>query len=185
MAVAAKVTERTPRWQRGFLGQYALTVLDHGPIYAHQLATQISGRSHGLWNPSPGAVYPAFRSLVARGLIRGQRRGSRRLYVITAAGRRHLSSVRAMRAQWAERFGGSWRLMLDLVEPERRAESALRRVRQALAMGEALVNGEEEALTRADRTYLRRTILAELQQATRRMRSIPTPRRSPHRGGTR
>jgi DNA-binding PadR family transcriptional regulator len=183
--VATKITERTPRWQRGFLGQYALTVLDRGPIYAHQLSTQVSSRSHGLWNPSPGAVYPAFRSLEARGLIRGERRGSRRLYVITAAGRRHLSEVRATRAQWAERFGGSWRLMLDLVEPERRAESALRRVRQALAMGESLVDGEEEGLTGTDRAYLRRTILAELEQATRRMRSIPITRHPPHRGGTR
>jgi DNA-binding PadR family transcriptional regulator len=183
--VATKAPERTPRWQRGFLGHYALTVLDRGPIYAHQLATQISSRSHGLWNPSPGAVYPAFRSLEARGLIRGDRRGPRRLYVITAAGRRRLSEVRAARAQWAERFGGSWRLMLDMVEPERRAESALRRVRQALAMGEALVDGEEEELTGADRAYLRRTILAELEQATRRMRAIPSPRRSSSRAGTR
>jgi DNA-binding PadR family transcriptional regulator len=182
--MVAKAGDRIPRWQRGFLGHYALTVLDRTPVYAHQLSTQIASRSHGLWTPSPGAIYPAFRSLEARGLIRGETRGGRRLYMITAAGRRRLSEVRAQRAQWAERFGGSWRLMLDMVEPERRAESALRRVRQALAMGEALVEGDEEELSAADRAYLRRTILRELQGAAQRLRSTPSPRRSTVSRGT-
>ena len=183
--MGTKGSPRTPRWQRGFLGHYALTMLDRTPLYAHQISTQLSSRSHGLWNPSPGAIYPAFRSLEARGWIRGQRTGGRRLYTITAAGRRHLSEVRAQRAQWAERFGGSWRLMLDLVEPERRAESALRRVRQALAMAEALVGGDEEELSARDRAYLRRTILQQLESTTHRLRSTPFPRRSPSSGGSR
>ncbi|MGC2289135.1 MAG: helix-turn-helix transcriptional regulator [Thermoplasmata archaeon] len=178
--VAAR-RDRTPRWQRGFLGHYALTVLDRTPIYAHQLATQITTRSHGLWSPSPGAVYPAFRSLEARGLVRVERRGGRRLYLITATGRRHLSEIRAARAQWAERFGGSWRLMWDMMEPERRVESALRRVRQALAMGEALVAGEEEELSATERAYLRRTILVELERAARQMRAAPAGRRTDSR----
>lgn len=177
--MAAKHPGRTPPWQRGFLGHYALTVLDHAPIYAHQLSTQIASRSHGLWNPSPGAIYPAFRSLETRGLVRAERRGGRRLYFITAAGRRHLSEIRAARAKWAERFGGSWRLMLDMVEPERRAESGLRRLRQALAMNEALVEGEEEPLTPTQRTYLRRSVLAELEGALVRLRAGPGPHRPP------
>jgi DNA-binding PadR family transcriptional regulator len=183
--VATKRADRTPRWQRGFLGHYALTVLDRSPIYAHQLATQIASRSRGLWSPSPGAVYPAFRSLEARGLVRAERRGGRRLYFITAAGRRRLSEVRAARAQWAERFGGSWRLMWDMVEPQRRVESALRRVRQSLAMGEALVAGEEEDLTASERTHLRRTMLAELERTARQLRTASIPRRSSAPGRSR
>jgi DNA-binding PadR family transcriptional regulator len=177
--MVARSRDRTPRWQRGFLGQYALTVLDRTPVYVHQLSTQIAIRSHGLWNPSPGAIYPAFRSLEARGFVRAERRGGRRLYFITAAGRRQLSEIRASRAQWAERFGGSWRLMLDMVEPERRVESALRRVRQALAMSEALVGGEEEQLSSAERAYLRRTVLAELKRAGDFLRTSSRSRRPP------
>ena len=75
--------------------------------------------------------------------------------------------------------------MLDLVEPERRAESALRRVRQALAMAEALVGGDEEELSARDRAYLRRTILQQLESTTHRLRSTPFPRRSPSSGGSR
>jgi len=183
--VVRRSRDRTPRWQRGFLGHYALTVLDRTPIYAHQLATQIASRSHGLWSPSPGAIYPAFRSLEARGLVRTERRGGRRLYFITATGRRHLSEIRAARAQWAERFGGSWRLMWDMMEPEQRVESALRRVRQAVAMGAALVGGEEEELTAAERAYLRRTILVELERAVEQMRVAKAPRRSSVHGGPR
>ena len=183
--VAARTLNRVPRWQRGFLGHYALTVLDRNPVYAHQLSTQISSRSHGLWSPSPGAIYPAFRSLQARGLVRVERQGGRQLYHITAAGRRRLSEVRAARAHWAERFAGSWRLMLDLVEPEKRVEVALRRVRQAVSMGEALVDGEEEELTPTERAYLRRAILVELDRAAKRLRSMPVPRRVSSRGAPR
>jgi DNA-binding PadR family transcriptional regulator len=174
--MAPRPRERTSRWQRGFLGHYALTVLDRTPIYAHQLSTQIATRSRGLWNPSPGAIYPAFRALEARKLIRAERRGGRRLYFITASGRRHLAEIRASRAQWAERFGGSWRLMLDMVEPERRVESAARRVRQALAMSEELITGDEEQLSWSERSSLRRTVLAELTRATASLRATPPPR---------
>lgn len=180
--MAGDVKGRLPRWQRGFLGHYALTVLDHRPMYAHQLSTQIASRSGGLWSPGPGAVYPAFRSLQARGLIRGRPHGGRRLYYITAAGRRHLAEVRASRAQWAERFGGSWRIMWDMVEPEHRVESAVRRVRQALAMGAALVGGEEEALTPKERRYLRRTLLAELRRASEQIRAARPADGTPHPG---
>jgi len=179
--MAARSRDRTPPWQRGFLGHYALTVLDRTPVYAHQLSSQISTRSHGLWNPSPGAIYPAFRSLEARGLVRAERRTGRRLYFITAAGRRHLSEIRSARAKWAERFGGSWRLMLDMVEPDKRVESALRRLSQAVAMSEALVEGAEEELTAAERTYLRRATLRELEGASARLREVP--RRAPGRRG--
>lgn len=173
--MAPKRRDHTPRWQRGFLGHYALTVLDRTPIYAFQLSTQIASRSHGLWSPSPGAIYPAFRALEARGLIRTERRAGRKLYFITPAGRRHLSEIRAARAKWAERFGGSWRLMLDMVEPERRVESGLRRLRQALSMSEALVTGEEESLTPAERAQLRRGVLAEIEGTAQRLRAAPSP----------
>lgn len=176
---------RVSHWQRGFLGHYALTLLDRNPLYAHQLSTQISTRSRGLWNPSPGAIYPAFRSLEARGLVRAERRGGRRLYFITATGRRQLSQIRASRARWAERFGGSWRIMWDMVEPERRVESAVRRVHQALAMGEALVGGEEEELTPPERAYLRRVLRGELERSLRQMRATPAPRRTRSTGVTR
>ncbi len=174
--MASRAAARTPPWQRGFLGHYALSVLGQGPVYAHQLSAQIAERTRGAWTPSPGAIYPAFRSLEARGLARAERRDGRRLYYITAAGRRHLAQIRTARGRWGERFGGSWRLMMDLIEPERRAETGLRRLRQALAMSEALVSGEEELLTAAERAALRRSVVTELQGSLDRLNG--TARRS-------
>lgn len=167
--MASRAAGRTPPWQRGFLGHYALSVLSQGPVYAHQLSAQIAERTRGAWTPSPGAIYPAFRSLEARGLARAERRDGRRVYHITAAGRRHLAQIRAVRGRWGERFGGSWRLLMDLIEPERRAETGLRRLRQALAMSEALVSGEEELLTAAERAALRRSVVAELHGSLGRL----------------
>ncbi len=167
--MTARSSGRTPPWQRGFLGHYALSVLGQGPVYAHQLSAQIAARTQGAWSPSPGAIYPAFRSLEARGLVRAERRDGRRIYFITAAGRRHLAQVREARGRWGERFGGSWRLMLDIIGPERRAETGLRRLRQALEMSEALVGGEEELLTASERAALRRSVMAELRGSLRRL----------------
>ena len=183
--MTARSRDRTSPWQRGFLGRYALTALDRAPLYAHQLSAQISSRSQGLWQPSPGAVYPAFRSLVARGLARTERQNGHRLYFITAAGRRQLSEIRTARARWAERFGGSWRLMLDLVEPDKRAESALRRLRQAVAMGEALVAGDDEQLSPTERAHLRRAILLELEHAIVHLKAAAGPRAPRARRGSR
>lgn len=167
--MAARSLSRTSPWQRGFLGQYALSALDQGPLYAHQLSVQIAERTRGAWTPSPGAIYPAFRSLEARGLVRAERREGRRLYFITAAGRRRLSQIRALRGRWGERIGGSWRLLLDMVEPERRAESGLRRLRQALAMSEAMIGGEDGLLTAARRAAFQRSVIVELQGSLARL----------------
>jgi DNA-binding PadR family transcriptional regulator len=171
--VTGTARDRGSRWQRGFLGHYALTVLERGPIYAHQLSTRISTRSQGLWQPSPGAVYPAFRSLVSRGLVRTEREGGRRLYYITTEGRRHLSTLRADRTRWAERFGGSWRLMFDMMEPDQRVPSALQRLRHTLAMEAALIEGQEEDLTPTERATLRKGVRAELTSALERLSVRP------------
>ena len=59
--------------------------------------------------------------------------------------------------------------MLDMIEPERRAETGLRRLRHALAMSEALVGGDEELLTAAERAALRRSVVAELRGSLGRL----------------
>lgn len=101
------------------LGLYALAAMERdGPLYGYQFAERVADRTQGGWRPGPGAVYPALRSLTARGLARVQRRGRRRVYSISPQGRRFLTGIRRswslrdrqgpdLSALWAEIAGSS------------------------------------------------------------------------------
>jgi DNA-binding PadR family transcriptional regulator len=74
---------------------YALAAMERdGPLYGYGLAARVADRTAGAWRPGPGAVYPALGRLVTRGWARADRVGRRRVYRITAQGRRFLARVR-------------------------------------------------------------------------------------------
>jgi DNA-binding PadR family transcriptional regulator len=162
----------TSGWRHGFLGVYALSAVDQSPLYAHQLATRITERTQGAWHPSPGAVYPAFRSLVARGLVKPRTVAGRRQYFITPAGRRQMALLRSRRRQWIERLGGSWRLMLDLVDPAERVEATLTRLRATLHTIEILTGEDRELLNDRDRAYVSRQAIGELRRTIERLEHL-------------
>ncbi|HTW55583.1 MAG TPA: PadR family transcriptional regulator [Thermoplasmata archaeon] len=112
---------------------YALACMESdGPIYGYSIAQRVRDRTEGQWNPGPGTVYPALRSLVRRGLARHERRGRRRLYRITPRGRQLLRQIRAglperasapdLTVLWSGVLGG----------PTNPATARLRRVDNAL-----------------------------------------------------
>ncbi len=177
---------KTGGWRRGFLGYYALSVIEREPIYAYQLARMIAERTQGTWHPSPGALYPALRSLSQRGLIRAMPGTEPRTYRITPAGRRRLVEIRRERRRWGERAGNAWRLALDVVAPEERAELGLRRLRTALELVETLGLGTDLPVPPADRRRLRTEVLRELEGARRRWtrNAGPPPARTTSPGST-
>jgi PadR family transcriptional regulator, regulatory protein AphA len=71
-----------------------------GPESGYSLKKRFSASSAGVYQPSPGAMYPALRRLVARGLLSVEETVSRgrrelRLYHVTEAGRAvHLDWLR-------------------------------------------------------------------------------------------
>ncbi|MFZ1023324.1 MAG: PadR family transcriptional regulator [Thermoplasmata archaeon] len=156
-------------WRHGFLGVYALSSVEESPLYAHQLSTRIAERTQGAWRPSPGAIYPAFRSLVARGLVEPRTVEGRRQYFITPAGRREIALLRSRRRQWIERLGGSWRLMLDLVDPAERVEATLSRLRATLHTIEILTGEDRDLLSAQDRSYVSRQAIGELRRTIERL----------------
>ena len=60
---------RGPRARRGDVRAAALALLAEQPMNGYQIIQQISERSGGLWQPSPGSVYPALAQLEDEGLI--------------------------------------------------------------------------------------------------------------------
>lgn len=158
------------------LSLYALACMEKdGPTYGYSIAQRVRERTEGAWNPGPGTVYPALRTLVRRGLASTQRSGRRRLYRITPRGRQVLRNIRKGRAErasapdltvlWAGVVGG----------PADPAIARIRRVEHALR---ALTNYLERTPPTAKVDRARQRTLALLQRTERRITGRARPRRA-------
>jgi DNA-binding PadR family transcriptional regulator len=84
---------RGRRARRGDVRAAALALLAEGPMNGYQIIQEISGRSDGVWRPSPGSVYPALQQLEDEGLILAQANESgRRSYQLTDEGRAYVEA---------------------------------------------------------------------------------------------
>ena len=80
---------------RGIHELLVLSALREEPRHGYQIAVDVEADSNGLFRFRHGTLYPILHRLESQGLIRGSwsSGGGRRkkVYAITAAGRRHLS----------------------------------------------------------------------------------------------
>ena len=111
---------RRPRVKRGDVRAAALALLSEEPRNGYQIIQEIAERSGGVWQPSPGSVYPALQQLEDEGLIRGESLDSgRKGFVLTEAGRtyvtEHSDEVAEPWAVVAGREHGGVREMRELV----------------------------------------------------------------------
>ncbi len=57
-------------------------------MHGYEMIQEIAERSNGLWQPSPGSIYPTLQMLVDEGLIvAAESGGSKRLFELTDEGR--------------------------------------------------------------------------------------------------
>jgi DNA-binding PadR family transcriptional regulator len=103
----AKFLHRTRRVKRGDVRAAALSLLAEEPRNGYQIIQEIAERSGGVWQPSPGSVYPALQQLEDEGLIQAETpEGSRRRYALTGEGREYVDThADEMRAPWDEVAG--------------------------------------------------------------------------------
>jgi DNA-binding PadR family transcriptional regulator len=90
-------------------------LLAEGPFNGYQLIHQIDERSGGIWQPSPGSVYPALQLLEDEGLVRAEEAEGRRAFHLTDAGRAHVEERREeLEAAWNSVTGAMDETMLEL-----------------------------------------------------------------------
>lgn len=99
---------------KGHLDLLLLTLIESGATHGYAIAERLRGASEGTFDLADGTIYPALRRLSDNGLLTsrwsdddGRRR---RLYALTAKGRRRL---RQERANW-ESFERGMRAVLQL-----------------------------------------------------------------------
>jgi len=93
---------RGPRVRRGDVRAAALALLAEEPRNGYQLIQEIAERSGGVWQPSPGSVYPALQQLEDEGLIQAETpEGGRKRYALTDEGREYVTAhADEVRAPW-------------------------------------------------------------------------------------
>ncbi|HEY1918322.1 MAG TPA: PadR family transcriptional regulator [Streptosporangiaceae bacterium] len=111
---------RRARVQRGDVRAAALALLAEEPRNGYQVIQEIAERSGGVWQPSPGSVYPALQQLEDEGLIRAETADSgRKSFALTDEGRAYVAShASEVAAPWdvvAGREHGGVREMRALV----------------------------------------------------------------------
>lgn len=73
---------------RGDVRSAVLALVAEQPMHGYQIIQEISRRSGGIWRPSPGSVYPTLQQLEDEGLVRAQEQDGRRVFQLTADGRK-------------------------------------------------------------------------------------------------
>lgn len=80
------------RGRRGDVRAAVLNLLNEQPMTGYQLMGAIEEKSHGLWKPGPGSIYPALQLLADEGLVSLQSaEDGKKTYAITEAGRAYLT----------------------------------------------------------------------------------------------
>ena len=78
----------------GDLRLVALYLIEQQPRHGYDLIKAVEEKSHHIYSPSPGIVYPALTFLEEAGYVTSAIDGNKKLYTITDEGRTHLADNR-------------------------------------------------------------------------------------------
>jgi DNA-binding PadR family transcriptional regulator len=83
--------QSAPRFfESGEVRMAILSLLSEGPKHGYQLMKEMAERSGGMYKASAGSVYPTLQQLEDEELVTSDQQAGKRVYRITAAGRREL-----------------------------------------------------------------------------------------------
>lgn len=92
----------------GDLRVVVLALLNEGPRHGYDIIKAMEERSHGVYSPSPGVVYPTLTYLEEVGYVSATAEGNKKVYAISDAGKAHLAENREladMVLEGLDRFG--------------------------------------------------------------------------------
>jgi DNA-binding PadR family transcriptional regulator len=82
--------ERESHFQKGDLKYVILDLLKDKPRHGYEIIRELEEMSHGLYTPSPGAVYPTLQMLEEMGYAEATERDGKKIYTITEEGLKFL-----------------------------------------------------------------------------------------------
>ncbi|MGO9834163.1 MAG: PadR family transcriptional regulator [Polyangiaceae bacterium] len=105
-----------PRADRGVVRYLILDAIVKQPRHGYEVIQAIEERSAGTYRPSPGVIYPTLQMLEELGHARVEDHEARKVYAITAEGKRDLGEHAEDVQEFYENAGdGSWEDVADEV----------------------------------------------------------------------
>jgi len=99
---------RESSFQKGDLKYVILDLLKDKPRHGYEVIRELEEMSHGLYTPSPGAVYPTLQMLEEMGYANAAERDGKKIYTITEGGLKFLDerkdSADEVRSQMKHRW---------------------------------------------------------------------------------
>lgn len=98
-----------PRPDRGVVRYLILDAIAQQPRHGYEIITAIKDRSAGTYKPSPGVIYPTLQMLEELGHTKLEDLEARKVYTITAEGKKDLAEHAADVRDFYDNAGeGSW-----------------------------------------------------------------------------
>jgi DNA-binding PadR family transcriptional regulator len=72
--------------KRGDMSPILLRLLVERPMHGYEIIRELEKKSHGMWRPSPGSVYPTLQLLEEQDLVTSSEEKGKKVYTITEAG---------------------------------------------------------------------------------------------------
>ena len=116
------------RMRRGEIRIALLAVLAEGPGHGYDLIGRLEAKTHGVWRPSPGSVYPTLQLLEDEGVVRSEQREGKRVYELTETGRELAAGTTA---PWTAVAGESEDALIALRDLAHQVLAATRQVAHA------------------------------------------------------
>lgn len=76
-----------PRVSRGDVRIAILRLLAEEPMHGYQIIQELGSRTDGVWQPSPGSIYPTLQQLEDEGLVRSEQQDGKNVFHLTDEGR--------------------------------------------------------------------------------------------------
>ena len=139
------------RASRGDIRAAILALLAEEPMHGYQIIQELTERTGGVWQPSPGSVYPTLQQLEDEDLVRETASDSgKRVYELTDAGREQASATTAPWTAVAEESDDAIVALRDL------AHNVMAATRQVAHAGTAAqVESAQQVLRDARRSLYR------------------------------
>ena len=94
---------------RGDVRAAILILLAEQPAHGYQIMQQVNERSGGIWQPSPGSVYPALQQLQDEGLVSVEQSERSRTFHLTDEGKGYVEKHR-------DELDAAWKSVLESVD---------------------------------------------------------------------
>ena len=105
---------RGARVRRGDVRAAILALLAEEPMHGYQIITELNERSGGVWQPSPGSVYPTLSALEDQGLVTADKAEGKRIFSLTPEGRAEAEAAGDGPAPWEDAASSADRSLVDL-----------------------------------------------------------------------